>query len=143
MLDGLSAGLVRRLTEAGPAAQRRAARAAASLALRHAPVPDDRVLDGFLAFDAGRFGGGERGPLDALIAELDEATWRHQDDTGEAGDELFGRARAVAALHAALHEDAAQAAYDAAYEAHACLEDGEAIEAAIEAALQGTAAGAR
>lgn len=101
-------------------------------ALRSTELDAQPIDDALGALREGRYGdSAEREGLKALEAELDEQAWDLQDhaDRGEADQEeyfaAFKRARAVSAAWFALDGDALQAALEAAYEARAATDDDE------------------
>jgi hypothetical protein len=141
-LSSLDADLARTL-EGQPSGQlRKAASAAALLAVNGTRLADSRLDAALAAVRDGALGGSaECSAADHVTEELDEIAWDIKDkaDEGmlpqEAYGEAFGRARAAAAVRFALEPHPLEAALEAIYEAQAALGDLEAIRTAVNDVL--------
>jgi hypothetical protein len=142
-LESLSPHLADKLRRASSAKQRAAGLAASEFAIARARIKHpvlEHAVEKVRA--AGMLTPKEKAELDALSGRLDEEYFALQEAAAEGGAstenymQLFGQARAVAALAFAGGEDAFQAATEAIYEAAATTDDKEYLVALIESALQ-------
>jgi hypothetical protein len=137
--------LVEALSNADIAAQRRAAVAAATLALQRTGQIDDPTVAAALTLPENGTASTENiAAVNQLTERLDEHAWELQEQTSS-GDKseqdyltAFTRARAVAALGYALAPDIATAVGDALYEAHHATQDIDALRDVVRAAIAHT-----
>jgi hypothetical protein len=141
-LSAVAIDMAEQLSLQPPRRLRRAAAAAASLAVERTQLADRR-LDTALAAVRGDIPAAmaELSQVLALTEELDEAAWDAQEQV-EAGVlperaylAAFARARAAASVGFALEPSALRAALESVYEAQAAVDDLDAVRVAVAAAL--------
>lgn len=141
----LSLELDTKLREAGPAKQRAACLVACQFAVAKAGIQSPVVATALAELQAGKvFSPNLKAELDALVEQLDDQYFDLKD-AAEAGmadprqwQDMFVKARAVAALSNAGDEDAYKAAGESIYEAaFTILDDNkEELFALVESVLQ-------
>jgi hypothetical protein len=133
--------LVHQIEGLPPAALRRVAAEAASLAVARTQLADPRLGPALGALGAGSVMPSARQAIEQLTEELDERAWDIQElvDAGAASEEAyveaFRQARAAAAVGYALNPDPQTAAFESVYEAQAAVVDLGAVRMAVAIAI--------
>lgn len=141
-LATVEASLSDDLTRRTPSQLRRIAATAALLAIRRTGLSDPRLNDALSLLHSGNSGEDEQWVVDRLTEELNEKAWdiQEQADVGNVSQqtylEMFSKARAAAAVGFALSDNALESALEAVYEAYAAVGDLDAIQSAIQLALE-------